>query len=54
MTILIHFHQSHYRDFKADYMQHVRDPCARLSVGVNVQLIAERLTSLSTLRSVLI
>ncbi len=23
MTILIHFHQSHYRDFKAYYMQHV-------------------------------
>lgn len=42
MMILIHFHQSHYRDFKADYMQHVRDPCARLPVGVNVQPIAER------------
>ena len=23
MTILIHFHQSHYRDFKAFYVQHV-------------------------------
>ena len=23
MTILIHFHQSHYRDFKAFYTQHV-------------------------------
>ena len=23
MTILIHFHQSHYRDFKAYYTQHV-------------------------------
>ena len=23
MTILIHFHQSHYRDFKAFYLQHV-------------------------------
>ena len=23
MTILIHFHQSHYRNFKAYYMQHV-------------------------------
>ena len=25
MTILIHFHQSHYRDFKAYYMQHVSE-----------------------------
>ena len=25
MTILIHFHQSHYRDFKAYYRQHVRE-----------------------------
>ncbi len=25
MTILIHFHQSHYRDFKAYYTQHVRE-----------------------------
>ncbi len=24
MTILIHFHQSHYRDFKAYYCQYVR------------------------------
>ena len=24
MTILIHFHQSHYRDFKAYYTRHVR------------------------------
>ena len=23
MTILIHFHQSHYRDFKAYYLLHV-------------------------------
>ena len=25
MTILIHFHQSHYRNFKAYYVQHVRE-----------------------------
>ena len=25
MTILIHFHQSHYRNFKAYYIQHVRE-----------------------------
>ena len=24
MTILIHFHQSHYRDFKAYYIEHVQ------------------------------
>ena len=27
MTILIHFHQSHYRDFKAYYLQHVSATC---------------------------
>lgn len=42
MTILIHFHQSHYRDFKAYYCQHVRRHlCAAFPQLVSYQRFVE-------------
>jgi len=51
MTILIHFHQSHYRDFKAYYTGHVQVQLQRefpslVSYGRFVQLIPRTLTPL--------
>ncbi len=51
MTILIHFHQSHYRNFKAYFRQHV---CEQLSGGFSalvsytrsVELLPSALTAM--------
>jgi hypothetical protein len=51
MTIIIHFHQSHYRDFKGYYIEHVQRYLAGefpklVSYARFVQLIPQTLTPL--------
>ena len=43
MTILIHFHQSHYRDFKAYYLLHI---CRHLASAFPRQLSYNRFVAL--------
>ena len=52
MTVVIHFHQSHYRDFKAYYTEHVRVHLRRefpklVSYGRFVELMPRALLPLS-------